>query len=201
MTRIPVALLLLALCSAPAGAADDVLDAIEQARKAYQSGDLANAKQSLDLASQLIGQKNAEAFAVLLPAPLNGWKAEKAQTSSVGAIGFGASAASRTYTNAKGDSVDVQITGDSAMVTQFATLLANPQIAGAMGKIVRVGNQRAIQNPDGDVQMVVASKYMVVVSGSADAAAKMSYAQAVDVAKLSKLSPGASQKSSRVRLP
>jgi hypothetical protein len=51
----------------PALAADDVLDAIDQARKAYQSGDLANAKQSLDLASQLIGQKNAEAFAALLP--------------------------------------------------------------------------------------------------------------------------------------
>jgi hypothetical protein len=187
MTRIPVALLLLALCAAPACAADDVLDAIEQGRKAYQSGDMASAKQSLDLASQLIGQKNAEAFAALLPAPLNGWKAEKAQTSSVGAVGFGASTASRTYTNAKGETVDVQISGDSAMVTQFATLLANPQIAGAMGKIVRVGNQRAIQNPDGDVQMVVASKYMVVVSGSADAAAKMSYAQAVDVAKLSKM--------------
>src|SRR5262245_42812539 len=187
MIRIPVAVLLLAVAAAPAGAADDVLDAIEQARKAYQSGDLANAKQSLDLASQLIGQKNAEAFAALLPAPLSGWKADKAQTSAAGAVVFGASTASRTYTNAKGDNVDVQITGDSAMVTQFATLLANPQIAGAMGKIVRVGNQRAIQNPDGDVQMVVANKYMVVVSGSADAAAKMSYAQAVDVAKLSKM--------------
>ena len=187
MIRIPVALLFIALCTAPAGAADDVLDAIEQARKAYQSGDLANAKQSLDLASQLIGQKNAESFAALLPAPLSGWKAEKAQTSSVGAVGFGASTASRSYTNAKGESVEVQITGDSAMVTQFATLLANPQIAGAMGKIVRVGNQRGIQNPDGDVHMVVASKYMVVVSGSADATAKMSYAQAVDVAKLSKM--------------
>jgi len=109
------------------------------------------------------------------------------QTSAVGTVGFGASTASRTYTNAKGGTVEVQITGDSAMVTQFATLLSNPQVAGAMGKIVRVGNQRAIQNPDGDVNMVIANKYMIVVSGSADAAAKMAYAQAVDVAKLSKM--------------
>ena len=187
MFRFPVALMLVVLALPQARAADDVLDAIDQARKAYQSGDLTNAKQSLDLASELIGQKNAESFAALMPAPLNGWKADKAQTAATGSVGFGASTASRTYTGPKGEKVDVQITGDSAMVTQFATLLANPQIAGAMGKIVRVGNQRAIQNPDGDVQMVVASKYMVVVSGSADAAAKMSYAQAVDVAKLSKL--------------
>jgi hypothetical protein len=187
MLRFPVALMLIALSVPAAQAADDVLDAIDSARKAYQSGDLGNAKQSLDLASQLIGQKNAEAFSALLPAPLAGWKADKAQTAAVGNIGFGASTASRTYTNGKGDTVDVQITGDSAMVTQFATLLANPQIAGAMGKIVRVGSQRAIQNPDGDLNMVIANKYMIVVSGSADVAAKMAYAQAVDVAKLGKM--------------
>jgi hypothetical protein len=187
MLRIPVAFLIVALLSAPARAADDILEAMDKARKAYQSGDLANAKQSLDLASQLIGQKNAEAFAALLPAPLAGWKADKAQTAAVGQVGFGASTASRTYTNPKGENVEVQITGDSAMVMQFAALLANPQIAGAMGKIVRVGNQRAIQNPEGDVHLVVANKYMLVVSGSADAAAKMTYAQAVDVAKLAKM--------------
>jgi len=111
----------------------------------------------------------------------------KAQTASVGNLAFGASTASRTYTNGKGDTVEVQITGDSAMVAQFATLLANPQIAGAMGKIVRVGSQRAVQGPDGDLNMVVANKYMIVISGSADAAAKLAYAQAVDVAKLSKI--------------
>jgi len=187
MPRIVPVLFAFALFSPAALAADDILDAIDQARKAYQANDLANAKQSLDLASQLIGQKNAESFAALLPAPLAGWKADKAQTAATGAVGFGASTASRTYTNAKGDTVEVQITGDSALVTQFATLLANPQIAGAMGKIVRVANQRAIQNPEGDLNMVVANKYMIVVSGTADGAAKMTYAQAVDVAKLAKM--------------
>jgi len=187
MLRVPLAMIVFAMSVAPAFAADDVLDAIESAHKAYQSGDLGNAKQSLDLASQLIGQKNAEAFAALLPAPLAGWKADKVQTAAVGNVGFGASTASRTYTNNKGDNVEVQITGDSAMVTQFATLFANPQIAGAMGKIVRVGSQRGIQNAEGDINMVIANKYMVVVSGSADAAAKMAYAQVVDVAKLSKM--------------
>ena len=171
----------------PALAADDVLDAIDQARKAYQSGDLANAKQSLDLASQLIGQKNAEAFAALLPKPLAGWKAEDAQTTAGGSTMFGASMATRTYRNAKGENVDVQITGDSAMVAQLAPIMANPQIAGAMGKIVRVGNQRAIQSAQGDVQMIVANKFLVMVTGSAPADAKIAYAQAVDVAKLSKM--------------
>lgn len=176
------------LCSWPVAAlCDDITDAIEAARKAYQSGDLGGAKQSLDLASQLIGQKNAEAFAQLLPKPLPGWTAEQSQTTSVGAVAFGASVASRRYSNARGDHVEVQITGDSAVVMQFAALFQNPQIAGAMGKLVRVGNQRAIQNNEGDVNMVIANKFLVTVQGSADAATKLSFAQAVDVAKLAKM--------------
>jgi len=99
----------------------------------------------------------------------------------------GASAANRSYTNPKGDNVEVSITGDSAMIMQFGPMLNNPALAGAMGKLVRVGDQRAIQNNDGDVIMLVANKFLVNVTGSADAASKLAYAQAVDVAKLSKM--------------
>jgi hypothetical protein len=188
MLRILFGAALLAAVALPALAADDILDAIDQARKAYQSGDMANAKQSLDLASQLIAQKNAEGFVALLPAALPGWKAEKAQASAVGAAMFGgASAASRSYSNAKGDTVEVSITGDSAMIMQFAPMLNNPAMAGAMGKLVRIGDQRAIQNNDGDVMMMVANKFLINVQGSADAASKLAYAQAIDVAKLSKM--------------
>jgi hypothetical protein len=174
--------------SLPALAAVDILDAIDAARKAYQAGDMGNAKQSIDTASQLIAQKNAEAFSALLPAPLSGWKAEKAQATAVGAAMFGgASAASRTYTNVKGDTVEVSITGDSAMIMQFGPMLNNPALAGAMGKLVRVGDQRAIQTNDGDIMMLVANKILVHVQGSAEAPAKLSYAQAIDVAKLAKM--------------
>lgn len=186
--RILACAALLAAVALPAYAADDILDAIDQARKAHQAGDNATAKQSLDLASQLIGQKNAEAFAVLLPAPLPGWKAEKAQANAVGAEMLGgASAASRSYSNDKGENIEVSITGDSAMVMQFAPMLNNPAMAGAMGKLIRIGSQRAIQNQDGDVMMVVANKFLVNVQGSGDAASKLSYAQTVDVGKLSKM--------------
>jgi hypothetical protein len=167
-------------------AADDIIDALDQARKAYQAGDFAAAKQSADLASQLIGQKNAEGFAALLPAALAGWTAGKAETTSIGAVGFGASSASRKYTGPKGE-VDVQITGDSAMLTQFATVLSNPAIAGVLGKIVMIGNQRGFQTKEGDVHIVVNNKILVSVTGSGPADAKLAYAQAVDVAKLAKM--------------
>ncbi|MGE5534337.1 MAG: hypothetical protein ACM3W7_02365, partial [Acidobacteriota bacterium] len=121
----------IAVLAATPALADDITDAIDQARKAYQAGDFAGAKQSLDTASQLIGQKNAEIFAALLPAPLPGWKAEKPEVASVGVAMFGASSASRRYTRSDGKQIEVRITGDSAMVMQFAQLFMNPAIAGA----------------------------------------------------------------------
>jgi hypothetical protein len=188
-----VALRMLAAIGLAAGlagtvlASDEVLDAIEQARNAYRSGDLASAKQSLDVASQLIGQKNADNFAALLPNPLPGWKAERAQTTAVGAVMFGASIASRTYSNVKGETIEVQITGDSALVMQFATFFTNPQIAGAIGKLIRVGSQRAIQTADGDINIVVANKFLVTVQGTGSTSDKIAYAQAVDVMRLTRM--------------
>jgi hypothetical protein len=167
--------------------ADDITDAINQATVAYKAGDLSTTKQQLDLASQLIGQKNAEGFAALLPAPLPGWTADKADTSSVGTAMFGASSAQRTYTNTGGDNVDITITGDSAMLVQYAALLSNPAMAATMGKLIRVGSHRAVRTKEGDINMVVASKFMVMVSGSADEAAKLTYAQAINVDRLSKM--------------
>jgi hypothetical protein len=56
-----------------------------------------------------------------------------------------------------------------------------------MGKLVKVGSQRAVQTQDGDVVMVIANKFVVNVQGSADAKAKLAYANAIDVAALSKM--------------
>jgi hypothetical protein len=173
------------LASAPvAYADDDVLKALDQARQSYRAGELAKAKEAADRASQLIGQKNAQSFVALLPQPMPGWTADEPQTTAVGSTVFGASQARRTYSKPSGEHVDVQITGDSAVIAQIAPIMANPQIAGAMGKIVLLGNHRAIQNPQGDVQVIVANKFLVVVTGSAPPASKLAYAQAVDLAKL-----------------
>lgn len=186
--RIWIGVVAFVTAIAPAFAADEIVEAIEEARKSYQAGDMAKAKQSLDLASQLVGQKNAERFAALLPEPLSGWTAAKAETSSVGIAVFGATSASRRYTNTKGGQhVEIRITGDSALVMQFAQLLMNPTVAGVMGKLVKVGNQRALQTAEGSINMVIGDKFLVTIEGSADIDAKLAYANAVDVAKLSKM--------------
>ena len=178
---------LLPAFAAGAAIADEVTDAIEQGRTAYSAGDLAKAKEALDLASQLIGRKNAETLGKLLPAALPGWTADEIQIAAVGSVGAGVSSASRRYENAAGDQIEVQMTGDSAVIAQFANMLSNPQVAGAMGKIVMVGGARALQSMDGDIHMVIANKCLVAVQGNGSVSDKLAYARAIDVATLSKM--------------
>jgi hypothetical protein len=187
MLRLLLAAVFLGAALLPALAGDDILDAIDAARKAYETGELSKAKQSLDSASQLVGQKNAERFAALLPEPLPGWTAEKPESASVGIAIFGSSSASRRYANGQGEHVEVRITGDSALVTQFAKLLINPAVGGVFGKIIDVGTQRALQTAEGTINIVIADKFLVTIEGSAGAEAKRAYAKVVDVERLSKM--------------
>ena len=167
--------------------ADDVTDAIEAGRKAYADGELAKAKEALGLATQLIGQKHAEAYAKMLPAPLPGWKADEVEITAVASAGYGASSALRRYENPAGDQIEVQISSDSAVIAQFATMMAARGVASAMGKIITIGSTRALQSVDGDLHIAVGSQFIIAVQGSASVNDKLAYARAIDLAALSKL--------------
>ena len=55
------------------------------------------------------------------------------------------------------------------------------------GKIISVGSQRALQTPEGTINIVIADKFLVTIEGSANAEAKRAYAQAMDLDKLSNM--------------
>jgi hypothetical protein len=174
----------LALSAVHPASADDIGDSITEAQEAYAKGDLAGAKASLDYASQMIAQKNAESLALALPPALEGWQAEEGASQASGVAMFGGGIqADRTYV--KGDAtVVITVVGDSPMLAQWMPMLANPQMAGALGKMIKVGKQRAIQATDGEITMVVSGRFLVTVSGSASADDKLAYAEAIDVSKL-----------------
>jgi hypothetical protein len=179
--------------------ADEITEAIDQARQSYEASDLSGARQSLEIAVQLIGQKKAEKISALLPPALPGWTAAEAQANAIGNLGFGlgleAASASRTYSNSDHQEVEVSISGDSAALTPLASLfanpalalLANPALAGLSGnKVVRIGKEQGFQDKNGDIFVAVA-KYVIVVKGTGPAAAKLAYAQAIDLPKLTKM--------------
>ena len=83
-----------------------------------------------------------------------------------------------------GQHVEIQITADSPIVSQLGMIMTNPMMAGAMGKLIRIGNQRAIQTSNNEIQMLVNNRVLVTISGDASDDVKLTYAKAIDFAKL-----------------
>ena len=182
---ILTAALAMAMMTAMPARADEVSDAIGEAQRAYQGGRLHAAQTALQEALQLLQQRAAAGLAAALPEPLPGWTAEEATSSAAGVAGlFGGTAASRTYRDAQGRSVEIQVMSDNPMIAQLAAVLANPMLAGAMGRVVRIGEARAIQANDGDISMLVDNRILVQVQGDAPPEAKLAYARAINAGRL-----------------
>ena len=181
-----LALTALPLLLPAAARADDVTDAMKEAMRAYESGKFNAARTAMSEAMQLMSQHTASRLSAALPAALPDWKAEDAQsnTAALGLLG-GGSIASRRYSNGKGQHVEIQITADSPIISQLGMIMTNPIMAGAMGKLIRVGDQRAIQTSDNEIQMLIDNRMLVTISGDAPDDAKLAYAKAIDLAKLS----------------
>lgn len=179
------ALLALAVIAAAPARADEISDAIGAAQRAYQAGRLQETQTALQEAMRLLAERAAATLGAALPDPLPGWTAEEVRTSAAGVSGvFGAAIASRRYLDAQGRSVEIRVAGDNPMIGQLAVVMANPMLAGALGQLVRIGDQRAIQSADGNLQMLVDNRILVQVQGDAAAEAKLAYARAINLAGL-----------------
>ncbi len=174
-------------CFSPPVKADDVLNIINQAVKQYKSGDYAGAASNLDYAAQLVRQKKSEKMKELLPAPLAGWQAEPAKAQAVGTAVFGGGiTVSRVYKK-ENALVTVEIVSDSPILQSLMMMLNNPMFAGAGGgMLVTIKGQRAIlkynaASRTGDVNIVVAGRFMVTVKGRrVNKSDLLDYAGAVD---------------------
>ncbi|NLV23436.1 MAG: hypothetical protein GXY54_01465 [Deltaproteobacteria bacterium] len=174
--------------------ADDVTDSINEALQAYQKGDLAEAVQNLNYASQLIQQKKGEGLASLLPGPLAGWTAEDATSQAATAAMFGGGVTAERRYSKDAAGVTIQVVADSPLLQGVMMMFSNPMFATADGgKMEKIGAQKAIVKYDaagksGDIKIVVANRFLVTVEGrDADLADMKAYAAAVDYQKLAAL--------------
>ena len=177
-----------ALCLAAglgsASAADEIEDAIAAGLEAYRAGDIAGAREELDYAATLLGQKKAAGLAAFLPPAFDGWTRSDGDASAAGAALFGGGLnASADYTRGA-DMVEIQIMADSPMVAGMGAMLGNPAMMATQGEVRRVGRQRYVVAPDGGVMALVGGRALVQLSGSAAREDKIAYFEAIDFAGL-----------------
>ena len=172
---------LLLILSAPAGA-DEIEDSIRAALESYQTGDLAAAKSEIDYVNQLLAQKQSASFSMILPAPFDGWTQEtKGNEAAAGMAMFGGGISAGADYVRGGDNVEIQLMADSPMIAAMMAVFSNPAMAGATGgQVKRVGGQKVIQMADGELQAVIHNRFMIQVTGSAPAADKEAYFEAID---------------------
>ncbi len=151
--------------------ADDIEDSINEALEYYKEGSYSDAIASLEYASQLIKQNKAEDMTAYLPAPLDGWKAEQANSQAAGAGMFGGGVSVERRYSKGASSVSIQIITDSPMMQGVMMMFSNPMFASSEGgKLEKVGKQKAIVKYDpsdksGDIKLVIASKFFIMIEG------------------------------------
>lgn len=183
MSIVTRALVAAALAAAPLlpAAADEAEDAMEAALAAYRAGDVALAKEELDYAATLLDRMKAEGFSAFLPDPAPGWTRTMGEAQAMGAALFGGGAiAEADYADADGAQVTIRMMADNPMVASMAAMFGNASIMGAMGRVIRVGRQKAVLTPDGQIQALVANRVLVTIEGDAPEAAKIAYFELID---------------------
>ncbi len=175
----------LVLLAAPVWA-DDVTDAIDQARDLYDDGQTQAAITQLEFAAQLIRQARGTGLQAFLPDALDDWTAEAPQSQSAGAAMFGGgTTVSRSYTKG-GNNVEISIITDSPLLQSMMMMFSNPAMLAAQGGQLQMiqGQQAVLQANNGGVMMVLNNTYLIQVQGNATDADYLAYANAIDIAGL-----------------
>ena len=168
--------------------ANDVTDAINNASKQYQAGELSQAAAQLDYAATLIRQQKAAEVVKAFPDAPTGWQGRDADTNVAAGAVLGGINVSRNYYNDQ-HSIDIEMLLDSPMLQAFTAMLSNPSvIVMSGGKLVKVQGLNAVQKTEGDqfeLQFVTNSNAMITLRG--DTAAQSVIEQLANAINLKQL--------------
>lgn len=165
--------------------ADEIEDSITSALEAYRSGDMMAAKSEVDYAAQLLSQMRSEALMDILPAPFAGWSQEEAENAAFGAAMFGGGLTASADYRKDDRNVEIQVMADSPLLAAMASMFTNPAMIGGNGKLKRLDGHKVIETKGGELQAMVANRFMVQIGGSAPIEDKEAYFSAIDFDALS----------------
>ncbi|MEA3278529.1 MAG: hypothetical protein U9Q81_25170 [Pseudomonadota bacterium] len=171
--------------------ADEVTDQLESARKAYESGELRSAVQTLQFAVASIQEKINLSLLKLLPEPLEGWQADEPQAQSAGmAAMIAGTNLTRRYYRDGGAEVELSIMADSPLMSMMTMMLANPMMmqTDPGTRLFTHGGHRGMVKHEKDserweINLMVGSKILMQVTGTGvkERATVEDYLKAVDL--------------------
>ncbi|MGQ9658718.1 MAG: hypothetical protein ACUVT0_01205 [Thermochromatium sp.] len=126
-SRAPFFVLATSLCLAAPVQADEVTDQLAIARKAYESGELRTAIETLNFAVAKIQEQMTANLVKLLPEPLPGWTADAPESQAGGmAAMITGTTLSRTYRRGDGAEIRLSLMADSPLMPMLTMALSMP---------------------------------------------------------------------------
>ena len=176
--------LIAALAATTPAHADEVTDVIGEALAAYQSGDIAGAKDDLEYAVELIGQLKSVGLEAFLPEPLAGWEKTAGDSSGAAAMAMfgGGSMATAEYTGAEG-SFTITLTSDNPMLQGMMAMFTSTATMAMMGDLLRIQREKFVIQNGTDITGIIDQRVMVQAQGS-PIAAMQAHLEAMDFAAL-----------------
>ncbi|MCV6596112.1 MAG: hypothetical protein OIF40_03380 [Mangrovicoccus sp.] len=155
----------------PAGA-DEITDALEATREAYEAGSIVEALQELSIAQALLQAQKTAGIVAFLPEAPDGWTREVDTDMAAGMMMFGGGTGAEARYIKGGEQIELTLMADSPMIGTFAGLMNNPAMLMASGgKLEKIGGQR-FSLMDGEYSTLVGNRILVQARGSDEAAVK-----------------------------
>ena len=135
-----------------------------------------------------------EGFGEFLPAPLGAdWSRTEPQTTPADASLFGGGRSTRAAYSKGDETCIVTITGDSPMMQGLSMPFSNPALVDVTGaRMTRVGDERVIVKPDGEVQALAGSR-LIQYTGNCSEQSKFAYVARTDFDGLGETAVGSSE--------
>lgn len=162
----------------PQGHADEVTDTLASVTEAYNSGDLQYAMEELAYAQQLMQAMKADNLSAFLPEPPAGWTRTVNTEMNAGLAMMGGGVGTEATYEGDGQSFTITIMADNPMVASMGAMLGNSVLMAQMGKVVRVGRQKFLDQ-DGQMSAMIGNRVLVQVQG-ADSAIILPVLETID---------------------
>ena len=182
----------IALLSTPT-MADEILEQMNEAIKAYQDKDYKGAMDELKFITAQLQKMDAAENQKLLPAPLEGWQVTQGDNGGqamMSMLGGGGTSMQATYTKGQ-ESIEIQILANSPMISMMSMAISNPALMASDPNTspYRYKRNKGMKKKDGnntEVTLLISGQIMIKLTGSqlSDDAVLEQYLDLIDIKKL-----------------